>query len=234
MADEPKHEPESSSHGKQAREFLESEGNNWFQRNNSKVNTRLIHYETETTKRVLQSFKNNINNILEIGCGNGVKLVELCDFFGSGGAGVDPSSIAIKEGIKLHKSLNLSIATASDLPHGNNEFDLVYFGFCLYLLDREDLFKAVAEADRVLKSGGFIAVLDFDPKQRHRRPYHHKNGLFSYKTCYSDFFIAGGHYYLVAKDSFSHDAGHFSEDSDERVSLCVLYKEPNPYEMKSI
>ena len=135
----------------------------------------------------------------------------------------------IKNGNELHKHLDLSVATASNLPHSNNFFDLVYFGFCLYLVDREDIFKAVAEADRVLKSGGFLAILDFDPKQRHKRPYHHKPGLFSYKTSYSDFFTAGGHYYLVAKESFSHGASHFATDSDERVSVSILYKEPEPY-----
>lgn len=99
----------------------------------------------------------------------------------------------------------------------------------MYLVDRSEIFNAVAEADRVLKNGGFLVIFDFDPAQRHKRPYHHKSGLFSYKTSYSDFFINCGHYYLVAKESFSHSDNHFSLNSDERVSICVLYKELDPY-----
>jgi ubiquinone/menaquinone biosynthesis C-methylase UbiE len=213
----------------QSKIFLASEGDGWFERNKAAVNSKSNFYETDTIKRVLQSYKEVINNVLEIGCGNGAKLNDLCQYFNANGNGIDPSSAAIKNGNDLHKHLDLSVATASNLPHSNNFFDLVYFGFCLYLVDREDIFKAVAEADRVLKSGGFLAILDFDPKQRHKRPYHHKPGLFSYKTSYSDFFTAGGHYYLVAKESFSHGASHFATDSDERVSVSILYKEPEPY-----
>lgn len=166
---------------------------------------------------------------MEIGCGNGVKLSDLCDFFESTGSGIDPSSAAISNGKQLYNDLNLSVSTASKLPYRDNEFDLVYFGFCLYLVDRNDVLKAVAEADRVLRDGGFLAILDFDPKQRHKRPYHHKQGLFSYKTSYADFFTAGGHYYLVAKESFSHGSSHFTTYSDERVSVSILYKEPEAY-----
>ena len=81
----------------------------------------------------------------------------------------------------------------------------------------------------MLKTGGFLAILDFDPKQRSKNPYHHKPGMFSYKNSYSDFFTAGGHYYLVAKVSFSHEANHFDINSDERISVCILYKEPETY-----
>ena len=99
------------------------------------------------------------------------------------------------------------------------------FGFCLYLVDRSDVFKVIAEADRVLKSGGFMVIVDFDPKLPQKVPYHHIPGLFTYKTSYSDFFTAGGNYYLVAKESFSHQSDNFAVDSNERISICVLYKE---------
>lgn len=214
----------------QAKVFLEGEGDGWFERNKATINDKSHNFESlETIKRVLQSFENNVNNILEIGCGNGAQLNEICDFFSANGAGIDPSSAAVKDGNERHKHLSLSVATASNLPYNSNDFDLVYFGFCLYLVDRPDVFKVVAEADRVLKNGGFLAILDFDPKQRHKRPYHHKPGLFSYKNSYSDFFTAGGHYYLVAKESFSHGASNFATDSDERVSISILYKELEGY-----
>jgi ubiquinone/menaquinone biosynthesis C-methylase UbiE len=215
--------------GIQSKVFLESEGDSWFERNKTVVNNREIFYETEIITRVLRHYKNDIKSILEIGCGNGVKLINLCNFFNAMGFGVDPSAAAIKNGNELNKNLHLSVSTSSKLAYNDDSFDLVYFGFCLYLVDRSDMLKTVAEADRVLKSGGFLAILDFDPKQRHKRAYHHMPGLFSFKTSYADFFTAGGHYYLVAKESFSHGASHFTVDSDERVSISILYKEPDPY-----
>ncbi len=222
-------EVSTTSRVNQSKIFLENEGDSWFERNKTAVERTSRYYETETIKRVLQHCQGSINNILEIGCSNGAKLLDLCDFFNATGYGVDPSTAAVESGNKQHKDLQLSVSTASELSYNDDTFDLVYFGFCLYLVDRNDIFKAVAEADRVLKRGGFLAILDFDPKQRHKRPYHHKPGLFSYKTSYADFFTTSGHYYLVAKESFSHGANHFTPDSDERVSVSILYKEPDAY-----
>lgn len=214
---------------KQSKIFLENEGDCWFERNKDAVNSKSSFYAIETIKRTLQYFKENINNVLEIGCGNGAKLFELCNYFDATGSGIDPSAAAVKYGNEVYTSLQLSVSTASKLPYDDDNFDLVYFGFCLYLVDRNDVLKAVAEADRVLKNGGFLVILDFDPKQRNKRAYHHRPGLLSFKNSYADFFTAGGHYHLVAKESFFKDASHFSTDSDERVSVSILYKEPEAY-----
>jgi ubiquinone/menaquinone biosynthesis C-methylase UbiE len=214
---------------KQADIFLESEGNGWFERNKIVVNNTAHFYETETIKRVLQFYQDGINAVCEIGSGNGAKLHDLCKFFNAFGKGIDPSINAVNAGNETYANINLKVSTATNLPFSDAEFDLVYFGFCLYLVDRSDIYKAVAEADRILKNGGFLAILDFDPAIRHKNPYQHKLGVFSYKNSYSDFFTSSGHYYLVAKESFSHGANHFSTDSNERVSVTILYKELDTY-----
>lgn len=215
---------------RQAETFLKREGDEWFYRNQLSISTNQNFFDTQIIKRVLGTFRNEICNILEIGCSNGAKLLDLCEFFSAKGSGVDPSRAAIQDGKAKHSKLSLSVATASNLPLHNKDFDLVYFGFCLYLVDREDIFQAIAEADRVLKPGGFIAIQDFDPAQRNKKPYKHEPGIFSYKNSYTNFFTAGGHYYLVAKESFSHQAHEFALESDERVSLCILYKEIDSYQ----
>lgn len=174
-------------------------------------------------------FKSQINQILEIGCSNAAKLNHLCDVFEAKGVGVDPSSLAISDGRDNFPSLTLFQSAADAMPIPDNSIDLVLFGFCLYLVDRESLFRAIAEADRVCKSGGFLGILDFDAPYRLKRPYSHRPGLFSYKNNYSSFFEAGGHYHLVAKESFSHLTMAFTTDPDERISISILYKETLAY-----
>lgn len=212
---------------KQSDIFLDSEADGWFERNKTALGIRT--FETDTIKRVLEGFKDSINAICEIGSGNGVKLSDLCDYFEASGSGVEPSPLAVKMGNDAYKNIHLKVSTAANLPFNDSEFDLVYFSFCLYLVDRVEIYKAVAEADRVLKNGGFLAIVDFDPLMRHKKPYHHKSGIFSYKNSYSDFFTSGGHYYLVAKESFSHACTHFSVLSDDRLSISILYKELDAY-----
>ncbi|MBE1237243.1 class I SAM-dependent methyltransferase [Phaeovibrio sulfidiphilus] len=220
---------EETSQSLQSRAFLESEGDRWFERNRSALAEKPVFFDTEMIKRVLAPFQNDINTVLEIGCGGGAKLNELCQFFKASGFGVDPSASAVAHGNATYSSCQLSVATASKLPYEDDQFDLVVFGFCLCMIDRRDILKAVAEADRVLKQGGFLAILDFDPAFRHKRPYHHLPGLFCYKGPYPDLFTASGHYHPVCKESFSHTAPQFDKDSNERLSLSILYKEPDAY-----
>lgn len=215
----------------QSKIFLESEGDCWYDRNKSVIEKQVSFCDTAVIKRALETYRSSINHVLEIGCGNGVKLADICSFFDCVGYGVDPSSNAVKNGnIKFgNNDLKLTVSTSAKLPYQDNFFDLVHFGFCLYVVDRDEIFKTISEADRVLKKGGFLTIVDFDPVQRHKRAYDHKAGVFSYKTSYSDFFTVSGHYFLVHKESFSHKNNHFTTESDDRLSVCVLYKEVDAY-----
>jgi ubiquinone/menaquinone biosynthesis C-methylase UbiE len=183
---------------------------------------------------VLLPFKDNIHNILEIGCGNGAKLFSLCKSLDARGVGIDPSSKAVESANQQAKADNLSgihfkVGSSTILDFATASFDLVYFGFCLYLVDRNELFQTISEADRVLKPGGFLSILDFDPAIRHKRVYHHKENVFSYKNNYPALFTASGHYHLVEKHSFSHSTNHFVRDRGERVAINILYKEIDAY-----
>ena len=219
---------------KQSKIFIEGEGDSYFQRNLENIESSIDKYCIQKLIETLSSFKGDIHTIVEIGCSSGVKLRRLCDYFEASGEGIDPSSKAIEVGNQENKlgkikSIRLQVGTADALPFENQSVDLVFFGFCLYLLDRSDIYKAVAEADRILKSGGFIAILDFDPNGRSKNPYSHKAGIFSYKNSYADLFTAIGHYYLVSKCSMSHSNTSFALDNYDRVALQVLHKEHDAY-----
>ena len=222
---------------KQNKIFSESEGDAWFKRNqehiqdgNQVINHPDIHYILET----LIPFSYKINNILEIGCSNGIKLETICCSLNAVGVGVEPSPMAVKAGNERKKNaeIELLIGTCEKLPCEDASFDLVYFAFCLYLFDRNTLMQSLSEADRVLKPGGFLVITDFDPGFHHKRPYNHFDGLFSYKQNYASFYTQSKLYYLVGKHSFSHRNQIFDELPDERVSTNILYKETDPHPIR--
>jgi ubiquinone/menaquinone biosynthesis C-methylase UbiE len=223
-----KHSSLNSSVLTQTSAFLDGEGDNWFKRNRESLTSQ--SFSTEVLTRVLSNSHFEIQSILEIGCSNGFHLNELGKAFNAKCYGIDPSSAAISAGSKAFPSLNLSVGIGHNLNFNDESFDLIHFGFCLYLFDRSDIFQAIAEADRVLQSGGFLAITDFDPNTRQKNEYHHFPRLSSFKNSYSDFFTGGGHYSLIAKESFSHSNKYFTVENDERIATSILFKEPDPYQ----
>jgi ubiquinone/menaquinone biosynthesis C-methylase UbiE len=78
---------------------------------------------------------------------------------GWSGAGLDPSAKAISA--LNDAGLRGVVGTAEALPQADQSVDLLIYGFCLYLCDRDDLFQIAAEAHRVLKPKSWLAILDF-------------------------------------------------------------------------
>ena len=220
--------------------FYGGEANAWYTRNKSilseaSVSIEKLPFEISELCKQLMPFRNEIGYVLEIGSSNGIKLEAICNILDSRGEGLDPSNVAVADGnARLAKSqIKLTCGTADKLPFESGIFDLVYFGFCAYLFDRTKLLSALAEADRVLKTGGFLAITDFDPGSNCKRPYIHNPGIYSYKQDYSKTFIESGLYYLVSKASFSHQNLFFDKQFDERVSLTLMYKELDPYPLST-
>jgi ubiquinone/menaquinone biosynthesis C-methylase UbiE len=212
--------------------FLNGEANNWFNRNKEGLRSPDGSIGVNSVTAMLLPFKDEISRILEIGCSDGSKLRSLCKNLDADAFGIDPSSDAISAGNNFVDSavqMNLTVGTASNLPFESAFFDVVFFGFSLYLVDRTKLFQAVSEADRVLKPGGFLVIQDFDPGYRYKRPYTHLDGISSYKNSYVDLFSASGHYFQAEKVSFSHSKNVFDKDPHERISISLLYKELDAY-----
>ncbi len=174
---------------KQQAAFWAGEADAWFERNRDK----------EPNPLVIAAYWNidaNPKKILEIGCGDGRYLKSLHTYFGCECLGVDPSQQAIEHGRTLYPDLKLyrgSAETAYKMFRGE-KIDILIFGFCLYVLDREDLFSTVAFADALLADGGHLAIHDFHPSLPKAVPYHHKEGLFSYKMKYGDLWLANPAY----------------------------------------
>lgn len=216
---------------KQKEIFLKEEGNKWYDRNKSSLSIK----KSDPVIELLENDKLNIENVLEIGCSDGWRLMDIERLNNIECYGIDPSEKAIREGLEKSDRINLKQGTADKIPFGNRKFDLIIFGFCLYLCDREDLFKIAYEADNHLKDGGYIIIYDFEPPIPYKNNYHHKEGIFSYKMDYSKLFTMNPIYSLMKKTVFSHSGKNELESPDDRVSIQLMKKNiasayiTNPY-----
>jgi len=200
--------------------FLQDEGNQWYLRNKNAV----INKSNDPILDLIIQRHLKPKNVLEIGCSNGWRLSIIQEHFHSDCYGLDPSSQAIKEGAVKNPLLNLAQGTADLIPFSNIKFDLIIFGFCLYLCDRKDLFKIVYEADRFLTEHGHLIIYDFEPSFPYKNHYQYKEGLFSYKMNYSKLFLSNPSYFLVAKNIFTHQGFKKIDDPNERISVTLLKK----------
>lgn len=214
--------------------FLESEGDAYYSRNKS-VLERTISKGTKILDSFIQD--NNLldsnKRILEIGCCSGYNLKYLCKKYYPKleGSGVEPSLMAVEDGNKKNCEtvplLNLKLiqGTSDKLDFDDDSFDMVLVGFCLFWVDRKYLFKTIAEIDRVLKTGGYVILEDFDTNIPYIRDNKHNVDAFTYKQNYSNLFLANPQYFLIQKNNYSHAGDEFHLDIQERISTCILYKE---------
>lgn len=208
--------------------FLAGEGDAWFQRNQAVTGRPgyldqdpIIAAVAEIRRAQSSSAIENLR-LLEIGCSNGRRLARLRDEHGLDVAGVEPSAAATADAAS--QGLDVKVGTADHLPQADASFDIVAFGFCLYLCDPADLFRIANEADRVTRSPGWIIVHDFFSRVPTERPYHHLPGVVSRKMDYRTLFDWHPHYTCYSHHVGRHQTGAFEDDHDEWVATSVLRK----------
>jgi SAM-dependent methyltransferase len=205
--------------------FLTSEGDGWYERNRTALDTSSPMRDAVCSRIATHIPIDITSRVLEVGCGHGGNLAALASLRPLEGYGIEPSRAAVAAGSKRFPELKLRTGTADKLPYDDEFFDIVWFGFCLYLLDRKLLMRAAAEADRVLRDKGVLAIVDFDPGLPSVRPYHHLEGLKSYKMDYSQLFLANPAYVLAEKFATSHAMGQWQSDPQERIALSICRKD---------
>lgn len=102
--------------------------------------------------------------VLEAGCGSGAVCRDLARRRGIGEVvGLDPSTVFLTKARELAEgipNLRFEMGDARAMPYGDAEFDAVVFHTCLtHVPNPED---ALAQAFRVLRHGGHLAILDGD------------------------------------------------------------------------
>ena len=106
--------------------------------------------------------------ILEVGCGTGRWLADLslgCDK----ACGLDYSDGMLRQARKRDAELLLVRGRAGRLAFPDASFDLVYCVNAIHHFDQQRAF--VMEARRLLRPGGALAIIGFDPRQHRDKWY---------------------------------------------------------------
>lgn len=210
--------------------FLESEADEWFKRN-AEVTLSRDFSQDLVVQAIAQIRKMNTDSeplaIMEVGAGAGGRLEWLGQVEGVGSVqGIEPSLLAVESANA--RGLSILQGTADRLPYEDESFDVVIFGFCLYLCDRRDLFQIANETNRVLKPNGWIIIQDFYSPIPMAKPYHHKPGVSSFKMDYRKLFDWNPMYVCYSHDVHAHGGGAYTDDAQEWVAISVLRKRTWP------
>ena len=195
-----------------------------FTRNQQTLATRKLPDDDPLLREILDIHDSTRGGVkvLEVGCGEGVRLAWLKNNLDADCYGIEPSAQAVAAACA--KGLNVQQGTADILPFDDQRFDIVIFGFCLYLCDREDLFRIASEADRVLRMPGWLFIRDFFSSMPRAKTYHHRPGVLSYKMDYRTLFNWHPDYECMTHKLRHHSKGGFTDEQDEWVAVSVLRK----------
>jgi ubiquinone/menaquinone biosynthesis C-methylase UbiE len=208
--------------------FLESEADAWFQRNHTAVTQRDYSLNDSLTSSIVgltqtpSLLSREVIKILEVGCGEGRRLEWLAKNTCVEVYGIEPSQKAVD--LAASRGVNVKRSTADALLFEDAKFDIVIFGFCLYLCDRKDLFRIAEEADRVLKDDSWLVIQDFYSRVPIEKEYHHFPGMKSYKMDYKTLFDWHPNYTCYSHNVHQHSSTEFTDDRSEWVSTSVLRK----------
>ena len=205
--------------------FLESEGDNWYKRNEGSVDP--CSPEILKILQYLKPISNQIGSILEIGCSDGSKTLILGKELDSQINGIDPSNFSISKANAKIQELGLSgnfiQGTADSLPFQDNSIDYIHFGFCLYLIDRELIPSVVSETLRILNfEKGFISIFDFDVTHTYANDYKHLAGVKAFKDDYVAKFLDTGNFHLVFKENFLDGKPGLEQNEDNRIAITMI------------
>ena len=128
-------------------------------------------------QKILSNFgdiieKKKNGKVLEIGCGDGNNLVMFSHLF-SDVFGCDISDTAICKSLSMMRdNIFIDKCLTSSIPYESDFFDLVFIIKTLSTIsDRTKLTLLVDSAKRVLKSDGFIFVIDFCATEKFEDKY---------------------------------------------------------------
>ena len=209
------------------RDILQSgEADAWFRRNRDALARRSY----DGTDRVVAALDRVLTagatpapaTVLEVGVGEGGRLAWLADRYTIRPQGLDPSGEALA--LARARGIEAAQGTAERLPFDDGSVDVLIYGFCLYLCDRDDLFAIAAEAHRVTRPNAWIVVTDFFAEEPVAVPNHHVAGLWTYKMDNRRLFDWHPDYACVWHEVYDHAGRGHTDEPGDRVATSVLRK----------
>lgn len=212
---------------KQKDVFLDSEANAWFERNHAVIQKKNFGKDDPIVQAIYSCMDADSQEVgggklLEVGCGEGKRLHWITENLNLQCYGVDPSKKAVS--VARKKTVHVIQGTADQLDFEDQSFDFLVFGFCLYLCDREDLFRIASEAHRVLKPNSWLVVHDFFADKPVANEYSHFPGISSYKMDYRKLFDWHPDYACFFHSIKAHGLSAYTDDQDEWVSTSIIRK----------
>lgn len=205
--------------------FKESEGDAWFERNKADLlkkdykNDPLVIEIINLVQSKLFQDKQKIN-ILEVGCGDGGRGEYISEIIDCNYYGIDPSKKAIE--VAKFNGLKASIGSAEQLPYKDNKFDVIVYGFCLYLCDRKDLNLIRDEALRVLKDTSWLLIMDFFSNHEHENKYSHLENIKSYKMDYRKIFTSDKSLFCYSHKVIDHETHEYTDVKENWISISSI------------
>jgi len=207
---------------------ISSEADSYFQRNG-----HLPRSEPDEVLEALEQIhvRQNIHDLLEVGCMDGRRLAAASQLFGCRMSGIDASVQAVQAAHDKFPEISIERGVA---PHalermiGSQDFDVIVLGFFLYLLPRSRLARTAAAVDALLREGGFLVVNDFLSDGAVQKRYAHNASLRTYKFDYSRAWTWNPQYVLTSRTLRAHcnPASPWPRDEDQWVTVDVLHKRP--------
>lgn len=173
--------------------FMQGEADAWFARNHESLGIR------DPVTEVIDASNLRPQRVLEVGCSNGWRLDQLRARYNCSVFGIEPSKQAAIAA--AFRRVPVYEATADELKIlRDGSFDLIIYGFSLYLTDPTDWFKIVTEGDRLLESGGHLIVHDFaETAHPFARRYEHREGVLAYHVDFAQMWLAHPLYSLLTR-----------------------------------
>lgn len=131
-------------------------GDHYYMRNRDDFGKKDI----DPVLKMMESVNLRPTSVLEIGCANGWRLKKIKELYGCHVRGIDPSTKAIQDGQK-DLGDDLQIGVAHKIPFADGSFDMVIFGYFLFLCEPDSWFQIIGEANRVLVNKGHIIHYDY-------------------------------------------------------------------------
>lgn len=159
-----------SQKGKQKKQASKRKGNFWNNEYANKDNFDSLDNVSGDLKKFFRWLnrqkdfylpQGKIDNVLDLGCGDGGNLIHVCNEYDCIGLGYDMSNEAIKQANKKSEEIGTHIeflcrTVDGDIPINDDSQKLVFDIMVSHFLNKNKRTKLMREIYRVLEPGGFL------------------------------------------------------------------------------